>query len=65
VLCKSTHTHFHHFTPPRPPPPEKTPKTMADKGKITLGEQPPIKEANHPRVISSSHSFLFILIAIS
>jgi hypothetical protein len=65
VLCKSTHTHFHLFTPSRPPPPEKTPKAMVDKGKTTRGEQPPIKEANHPRVISFSHSFLLILIAIS
>jgi hypothetical protein len=37
VLCKSTRTNFHHFTPSRPPP-EKTPKAMADKGK-TLREE--------------------------
>jgi hypothetical protein len=36
------------------------------QGENTMrGEQPPIKEANHPRVIFSSHPFLLILIAIS
>jgi hypothetical protein len=36
VLYKSTRTHFHHFTPSRPPLPEKTLKDMADKGKKPL-----------------------------
>jgi hypothetical protein len=38
-FCKSTRAHFHHLTPFRlPPPPEKTPKAMADKGKKPLEE---------------------------
>jgi hypothetical protein len=43
VLCKSIRTHFHHFTPSHlPPPPEKTPEAMADKGKK------PFEENNFP-----------------
>jgi hypothetical protein len=39
ALCKSTHAHFHHFTPSRLPPlPEKTPKAMADKGEKPFEE---------------------------
>jgi hypothetical protein len=38
VLCKSFRTQFHHFTPSHPPLPEKTPKSMADKGKKPLEE---------------------------
>jgi hypothetical protein len=37
VLNPLAHT-FHHFTPSRPPPPEKTPKVMADKEKKPLEE---------------------------
>jgi hypothetical protein len=38
VLCKSTHTHFHHFTPSRLPLPGKNPKAMANKGKTPREE---------------------------
>jgi hypothetical protein len=66
VLCKSIRTHFHHFTPHLPPPPEKNPQGHGGQGeKAIRGEQLKIKEANHPRVIFSSHPFLFFLIAIS
>jgi hypothetical protein len=41
VLCKSTRSHFHHFTPSHLPPPEKTPKAMADKGKTPCEENSP------------------------
>jgi hypothetical protein len=43
VLCKSTRTHFHHFTPSRPPSPEKPPKLWRTRGK------------HHARRTSSHH----------
>jgi hypothetical protein len=44
----------------------KNPQGHGGQGeKTTRGEQLPIKEANHPRVIFSSHPFLLMLIAIS
>jgi hypothetical protein len=61
VLWKSIRIHFHHFTSSHPPLPR-----LWRQGEIaTRGEQLPIKEANHSRVIFSSHPFLLISIAIS
>jgi hypothetical protein len=40
VLCKSTYSHFHHFSSSRLPPPRK-PQAMADKGKKPCEENNP------------------------
>jgi hypothetical protein len=58
VLCKSIHTHFHHFTPSCPPLPEKPPSPWRTRGKSH-------SRRTASRVIFSSHPFLLIFIATS
>jgi hypothetical protein len=65
VLCKSIHIHFHHFTSSRPPPPEKTPKAMADKKKQPL-EENSFRQRSEPFESNLFFSTLsLVLIAIS
>jgi hypothetical protein len=68
LLSGALQTHWYtlpsfHFLSPSSP--RKHPQSHGGQGENTMrGEQPPIKEVNHPKVIFSSHPFLLILIAI-